>query len=81
MKITIRGYSGFSCAPFYGLAGLYNLYYTLGPSSNPVLERRAERSKKAVGHLYLDQGKKHNTLSIMNTGRKVGMGHNNVMLK
>lgn len=59
MKITIRGDSGFSCASFYELADQYDLYYTLGLSSNAVLKRRINRSKKAVKHLYLNRCQKH----------------------
>jgi len=59
IKITIRGDSGFSCAPFYELADEYNLYYALGISSNAVLKRKVIRVEKAVRHLYLDHEKKH----------------------
>jgi len=59
MKITIRADSGFSCAPFYELADHYDLYYAIGVATNQVLKTRVSRAVKAVKHLYLDQGKKH----------------------
>ena len=59
MSITIRADSGFSCAPFYKLADTYNLYYAIGVSSNQVLKRKIERVEKAIKHLYLNKGKKH----------------------
>ena len=59
MEITIRGDSGFSCAAFYELADDHDLYYTIGVATNQVLKRRVSRAVKAVKHLYLDQGEKH----------------------
>ncbi len=59
MKIIIRADSGFCCAPFYKLADIYNLKYAVGLASNAVLKRKTARAKKAVKHLYLNQGKKH----------------------
>jgi len=59
MKITIRADSGFSCAPFYKLADMYNLRYAVGLASNQVLKRKTKRVENAVKHLYLNQSKKH----------------------
>ena len=59
MKIIIRTDSGFSCAPFYQLVEDYNLLFATGIASNAVLKRRVERAEKAVRHLHLKQGKKH----------------------
>jgi hypothetical protein len=59
IKITIRADSGFSCSSFYKLADTYNLYYAIGLSSNEVLKRKTVRVEKAIKHLYLNQGKKH----------------------
>ena len=59
MVIYIRADSGFSCAPFYELANKYNLFYAIGIASNDVLKRRITRSEKAVKHLYLTNGIKH----------------------
>lgn len=59
MKITIRADSGFSCAAFYELADDYDLQYAIGLASNEVLKRKTKRIEKAVKHLYLNQGQKH----------------------
>lgn len=59
IEITIRADSGFSCSPFYELAKKKNLKYVIGLASNQVLKRKVERAAKAVRHLYLNQGKKH----------------------
>jgi len=59
MKIVIRTDSGFSCAPFYQLVDDYDLYFATGQASNEVLKRKTSRAEKAVRHLYLEQGQKH----------------------
>lgn len=59
LEIVIRTDSGFSCAPFYALVDDYNLFYVTGQASNEVLKRKVSRAVKAVKHLHLDQGKKH----------------------
>jgi hypothetical protein len=59
LKIIIRTDSGFSCAPFYKLVDDYDLFFATGQASNEVLKRKVNRAEKAVKHLYLDQGKKH----------------------
>jgi len=59
MEIIIRTDSGFSCAPFYELVEKYDLFFATGQASNEVLKRKVGRSEKAVRHLYLEQGNKH----------------------
>lgn len=59
MEIIIRADSGFSCAPFYALADDYNLLFVIGQASNAVLKNKVSRAVKAVKHLYLNDGKKH----------------------
>lgn len=59
MELIIRADSGFSCAGFYELADKHALKYTIGIASNKVLKRKVFRASKAVKHLYLDQGQKH----------------------
>ncbi len=59
LKIIIRTDSGFSCAPFYKLVDNFHLLYASGLSSNNVLKRRVARAEKAVKHLHLSQGRKH----------------------
>ncbi len=59
IKIIIRGDSGFSCAAFYELADKYSLKYVLGIASNNVLKTKVARASKAVKHLYVKQGQKH----------------------
>ncbi len=59
LKITIRADSGFSCPDFYHLAGKFELGFVLGLASNEVLKRKVKRAEKAVGHLYVRGGLKH----------------------
>jgi hypothetical protein len=59
MKIVIRTDSGFSGAPFYKLVDEYKLLFVTGLASNAVLKKKVARAEKAVRHLYLKQGKKH----------------------
>ncbi|KAA1243202.1 IS1380 family transposase [Aquimarina sp. RZ0] len=59
MEIIIRADSGFNCAGFYELADKYALKYTIGVASYEVLKRKVCRASKAVKHLYLEQGQKH----------------------
>ena len=59
MEIVIRTDSGFSCAPFYELVAAYDLLFATGIASNAVLKKKVARAEKAVKHLYLKQGKKH----------------------
>ena len=55
----IRTDSGFSGAPFYKLVDEYKLLFVIGLASNAVLKKKVARAEKAVRHLYLKQGKKH----------------------
>jgi len=59
MEIIIRTDSGFSYAPFYELVDEYSLLFVTGQASNSVLKKKVARSERAVKHLYLKQGKKH----------------------
>lgn len=59
MRIIIRADSGFSCPAFYKLADHYALDFVLGLASNEVLKRKVKRVEKAVSHLYVQQGIKH----------------------
>ena len=59
MEIVIRTDSGFSCAPFYELVDEYDLLFATGQASNAVLKKKVFRAEKAVKHLYLNQGEKH----------------------
>lgn len=59
IEIVIRGDSGFSCAPFYQLADTMDLKFTLGLSNNAVLKRRVFRAERAVKHLFVANGTKH----------------------
>jgi len=59
MEIVIRTDSGFSCAPFYELVDRYDLLFVTGQASNAVLKKKVSRAEKAVKHLYLNQGQKH----------------------
>ncbi|NQY09142.1 MAG: IS1380 family transposase [Flavobacteriales bacterium] len=59
MEIVIRTDSGFSCAPFYELVDDYNLLFVTGQASNAVLKKHVKRAEKAVKHLYLNRGEKH----------------------
>lgn len=59
LKITIRADSGFSGPAFYQLADDCGLYYVIGQASNEVLKRKSERAAKAVQHLYVNDGQKH----------------------
>jgi len=59
MEIVIRTDSGFSCAPFYELVDDYNLLFVTGIASNSVLKNKVSRAEKAVKHLFLNQGEKH----------------------
>lgn len=59
MKIIIRADSGFSNDKFYKLADEESLFYAVGLATNEVLKRRVKRVEKAVKHLYLPQGEKH----------------------
>jgi len=59
MKIVIRTDSGFRCAPFYELVDDCKLLSVTGTASNAVLKKKVSRAEKAVRHLYLDRGEKH----------------------
>jgi len=59
MEIVIRTDSGFSCAPFYRLVDDYKLLFITGQSSNNVLKGKASRAVRAVKHIYLENGQKH----------------------
>ncbi len=59
MEIIIRTDSGFSCAPFYKLVDEYDLLFITGQASNSVLKEKVSRAVKAVKHLYLNDGQKH----------------------
>ena len=70
MKIVIRTDSGFSCAPFYELVDDYNLLFATGQASNAVLKNKVSRAVKAVKHLYLNQGEKHQHFMSFSYGAK-----------
>jgi hypothetical protein len=70
ITIIIRADSGFSCPAFYRLADDYNLQYAIGLASNEVLKRKTVRVEKAIKHLYLNQGKKHQHFITFNYGAK-----------
>lgn len=59
LKIIIRADSGFSCPAFYHLADQFGLGFVVGLASNEVLKRKVKRAEKAVGHLYVREGIKH----------------------
>ena len=59
IKIIIRADSGFSCAPFYELAYDGDLKYVVGMATNEVLKKKVARAEKAVKHLYVRPGQKH----------------------
>ena len=59
LRIIIRADSGFGCAPFYALADTYELEFVMGLSSNEVLKRKMKRAEKAIDHLYVQHGIKH----------------------
>ena len=59
LKITIRADGGFSCPAFYQLADDHNPGFVMGLPGNEVLKRRVKRAEKAVRHLYVSQGIKH----------------------
>ena len=59
LRIIIRADSGFSCSGFYQLADSCSLDFVLGLGSNAVLKRKVERAAKAVNHLYVQKGIKH----------------------
>lgn len=59
LKITIRADGGFSCPAFYQLADDYNLDFVMGLPSNEVLKRKVKRAERAIKHLYVSQGIKH----------------------
>lgn len=59
MSITIRADSGFSGAGFYELADTENLGFVVGIASNEILKKRVLRAEKAVKHLHVKTGKKH----------------------
>lgn len=59
LKIIIRADSGFSCPAFYRLADQFELGFVMGLTSNEVLKRKVKRAEKAVGHLYVREGIKH----------------------
>ena len=70
INITIRADSGFSCPAFYLLADTYNLQYAIGLASNAVLKTKTTRSEKAIKHLYLNYGKKHQHFIAYTYGAK-----------
>jgi len=59
MEITVRGDSGFSCAPFYQLADDMDLVYALGLPSNEVLKKKVARAEKEVIRSYVVKKEKH----------------------
>jgi hypothetical protein len=59
MGITIRADSGFSCPEFYRLAEEFHLQFAIGLAGNPVLKRRIARAEKAVRHLFVSEGIRH----------------------
>jgi len=59
IEIVIRADSGFSCPAFYQFADDYDLFFTIGLSSNEILKKRIVRAVKAVKHLYVSENIKH----------------------
>ena len=59
MRIIIRAYSGFSCPSFYKLVDEYTLDFVMGLATNEVLKRKVKRAEKAISHLYVQHGIKH----------------------
>ena len=59
MEIVLRTDSGFSCAPFYKLVDDYSLFFVTGQASNTVLKKKVVRAEKAIRHLHLKHGEKH----------------------
>lgn len=59
LPIIIRADSGFSCTDFYKLADTYELNFVMGLANNEVLKRKVKRAEKAVSHLYVKHGIKH----------------------
>ncbi|MEQ9262880.1 MAG: IS1380 family transposase [Owenweeksia sp.] len=59
IKIIIRADSGFSCPAFYKLAHSYELGFVMGLASNQILKQRVKRTQRAVEHLYVREGIKH----------------------
>src|SRR5690606_5651069 len=50
---------GFSCAPFYKLADHEDLYYVIGMATNSILKKKVLRAERAVKHLHVRPGQKH----------------------
>lgn len=59
ITIMVRADSGFSCPDFYKLAEDYELQFVMGLASNEVLKRKVQRAEKAVSHLFVQKGIKH----------------------
>lgn len=59
IDITVRADSGFSGPEFYKLADVYNLKYAIGQASNSVLKQKVVKVEKAIKHLFVNQGVKH----------------------
>lgn len=59
IDITVRADSGFSGPEFYKLADEYRLKYAIGQASNSVLKQKVVRVEKAIKHLFVNQGVKH----------------------
>ena len=59
MRSIIRADSGFSCPAFYKLVDEYTLDFVMGLATNEVLKRKVKRAEKAVSHLYVQHGIKH----------------------
>jgi len=59
IEIIVRADSGFSTPRFYNYAWENNLKYTIAIAGNNILKTRVARAEKAVRHLYLENGEKH----------------------
>jgi len=59
IRIIIRADGGFSCPAFYELADVYTLEFVIGLPGNAVLKRKVKRAERAIGHLYVSSGEKH----------------------
>jgi len=59
MEITIRADSGFSCAPFYGLADAYGLRFCIALPGNNRLKQEVAALGQSVKETYADKNEKH----------------------
>ena len=59
LEILVRADSGFSCPAFYQLVDDFNLRFAIGQATNEKLKKKTARAGKAVRHLFVEQGIKH----------------------